>query len=341
MNKNQLLNYWEENFRSSGLKPELLSSYYVYVKTLIENRVPIIFDFEHLCLLLGRSKEYLASAINSPAHHYRSFQIPKKKGGGRNINSPYPALLECQYWVYENILKSQKIHPTAQGFTIKKSIITNSQLHVSQKEFLKIDIKDFFPSIKINRVISVFQKLGYTNHVSFYLASLCCLNEELPQGAPTSPVLSNIISIHLDKRLFAFAKKFNLRYTRYADDLAFSGESIPPILISYISRIISESGFQVNSTKTILHKTRGKRILTGISIANDQIKLPRDYKRKLKQEIHFIRTYGLSSHIRKKKIKNPNYLESIIGKVCFWLNVEPESNQATLALEYLRKLKQL
>ncbi|MBK6385090.1 MAG: RNA-directed DNA polymerase [Chitinophagaceae bacterium] len=199
-------------------------------------------------------------------------------------------------------------------------------------------LKEFFPSIKINRIITVFKQLGYPNKVSFYLARICCYNDELPQGAPTSPILSNIIAKQLDNRLLSFSKKMNLRYTRYADDLAFSGDNINPKHLSYITGIIEDAGFEVNNEKTILQQHDGKRILTGISIAGTKLKILEIINVKLKQEIHFVREYGLTSHILKLKIRHPNYLHSLIGKVNFWLSVEPENIFATKSLEYLKSL---
>lgn len=330
-------NYWKSGFEKSGIKPELIEEYLSYITPLLNNGVPIIFDFNHLCLLLGRNQTYLASVANSNIHHYREFEIPKRSGGKRTISAPYPALLECQSWIYENILAKVRIHSSAHGFTFNKSIITNSKVHVGQKHFLKIDLKDFFPSITINQVITIFKSLGYTHKVSFYLASICCYGNVLPQGAPTSPMLSNIVAKTLDNRLIKFAKKFNLRYTRYADDLAFSGDSIPVKHIEYITIIINSCGFTVNEKKTSLQQEKHKRIVTGISIAENEIKVPREYKRRLKLEIHCIRKHGLMGHIRKNKIKNPDYLLSIIGKIHFWLSVEPDNKYARQALSDLTK----
>lgn len=332
MSVTKLINNWKRGFEKSGIKPELIEQYLTYIKPLIKNDVPVIFDFNHLCLLLGRNHTYLASVINSNTNHYREFEIPKRSGGKRIITAPYPALLACQTWIYENLLKKIKIHTSAHGFTFDKSIISNSKVHVGQNHFLKIDLKDFFPSISINQVITIFKSLGYTHKVSFYLASLCCFGEALPQGAPTSPMLSNIVAITLDKRLMNYAKKFNLRYTRYADDLAFSGDSIPVKHIEYITNIINSCGFSVNDKKTFLQHNKNKRIVTGISISENEIKVPREYKRKLKLEIHCIRKYGIAGHIRKNKIKNPDYLFSIIGKIHFWLSVEPNNSYAKQAL---------
>lgn len=331
-------NNWKNGFIKAGIKHELVEEYLSYIKPLLKNGVPIIFDFEHLCLLLGRNQSYLASVINSNTSHYRIFEIPKRRGGKRKITAPYSALLECQTWIYENILTKVKIHSSAHGFTFNKSIVSNSKLHVGQHHFLKIDLKDFFPSITINKIISVFKSLGYTNKISFYLASICCYGQILPQGAPSSPMLSNIIAKNLDSRLMKFANKFSLRYTRYADDLSFSGELISMKHVEYITNIITSCGFSVNENKTMLHREKRKRIITGISIAEDQIKVPREYKRKLRLEIHFIRKFGLLGHLRKHKIKNPDYLQSIIGKIHFWLSIEPENIFAQQALNDLTKM---
>lgn len=330
-------NYWKSGFEKSGLKPELIEEYLLYIKPILKNDIPIIFDFNHLCMLLGRNQNYLASVVNSNLSHYREFEIPKRSGGKRKITAPLPALLECQSWIYENILTKVKIHYSAHGFTFNKSIISNSKVHVGQNHFLKIDLKDFFPSITINQVITVFKSLGYTHKVSFYLASICCYGDVLPQGAPTSPMLSNIVARSLDNRLMRYSKKFNLKYTRYADDLAFSGESIQVKHIEYITKIVNTCGFSVNEKKTFLQQEKHKRIITGISIAEDVIKVPREYKRKLKLEIHCIRKHGLLGHIRKHKIKNPDYLLSIIGKIHFWLSVEPDNLFARQALADLTK----
>ncbi|PRB02043.1 RNA-dependent DNA polymerase [Chryseobacterium sp. MYb7] len=336
MSKKDLF-FWNSSFTKAKINDEIKQNYLRYIEVLLNNKVPIIFDFFHLTLLLGRNSKYLSSVVNSNISHYREFEIPKKKGGTRKITAPYPALLDCQRWIYNNILKNIKIHPCAQGFTKKKSIITNAKIHVNQDEFLKIDIKDFFPSITINQVINIFKSFGYTQKVSFYLASICCYDQNLPQGAPTSPILSNLVAITLDKRLFAFAKKFDLKYTRYADDLAFSGKKITSKHLEYIKEIISECGFEANDEKTFLQQKKSKRIITGISISDNTIKVPKQYKRKLKQEVHFIRKFGALNVIRRNKIKNPNYLYSIIGKLNFWMSVEPNNQFAKKAYNDLKQ----
>ncbi len=340
MQNTKILNRWKAFYESRGVTKEIRTQYLNYIRNLLDHKAPVIFNFEHLSLLLGRQKDYLASVVNSPDNHYREFAIKKRSGGIRNITAPYPALLEMQYWIYNNILKHQKVHSSAHGFVAKKSIISNSKIHAGQKHLLKMDLKDFFPSIKLNRIIFIFKELGYPNIVAFYLASICSYENALPQGAPTSPCISNLVARKLDKRLIQFSKKYNLKYTRYADDITFSANSIPAIIIKYLTEIIENEGFEVNTAKTRLYQKKSKRIVTGISVINSEIKIPRSYKRDLKQELHYISKYGLNSHISKKKIRKANYLYSMIGKVNFWLSVEPKNkfalNSKKVLLEYLK-----
>jgi RNA-directed DNA polymerase len=163
----------------------------------------------------------------------------------------------------------------------------------------------------------------------------------LPQGAPTSPILSNIIAKKLDTRLISFAKKNNLKFTRYADDLTFSGDKIPPSYIKYIKHIIEDEGFVLNESKTRLYKKNKQRIVTGISVLNKEIKIPKEYKRNLRQELHFILKYGLESHIQKKKIRKLNYLESLIGKINYWIFVEPTNSFAINAKNKLLEIAKI
>jgi RNA-directed DNA polymerase len=252
-------NDWIEYYKNIGLAPDRIEKYNGYIGKLVSQNLPVIFEINHLSLLLGVKIEFLNKVIFSTGSFYREFEIPKKNGGKRKILAPYPSLLLIQNWIYENILKNITLHKCAHAYINKKSIITNSRVHLDQKEVLKLDLKDFFPSINFSRVIFLFSSLGYSNNVSFFLARLCCHNGALPQGAPTSPVLSNIISRKLDNRLFKLAQKFHFRYSRYADDMVFSGEKIPSCFLRYVDTIIEDEGFIINPSKTRLYKGNNKK----------------------------------------------------------------------------------
>ena len=321
---------WDRYFHGIGLNPSLADSYMQYVTRMLELGVPVIFEFEHLAALLGRSTGYLASAVNVTKHHYRTFDIPKRSGGTRKIDAPYPALLQCQQWINHNILAQVPLDEAAHGFRKGRSILTNASIHCARKHLLKMDLKDFFPSVGIRRVIKVFQFFGYPHNVSVYLARLCCLNDVLPQGAATSPLLSNIIARRLDARLSGLANKQNIQYSRYADDMVFSGDAIFPWFIEAVARIARAEGFEVNKTKTQLIRSDRRRIVTGLSVVGEKPRLPSSYKRSVRQEVHYIVAYGFESHLSKKKIRDPFYIDSLYGKLTFWKSVEPEN-------EFVRK----
>ena len=328
-------NLWLTHYNEAGLQSNLVDIYMEYVDMLLKQSMPVIFDYDHLCLLFGVEKDYLRSVIHSPESHYRHFSIRKRSGGLRNITAPYYTLKLIQRWILDNILANVKIHRCAHGFRAEKSIISNVQMHVDQKELLKIDLKDFFPSIGIDRVIRVFQEIGYTKEVSFYLARICCYEEALPQGAPTSPALSNIISRHMDNRLYWMSRKLGLRYTRYADDMGLSGEHIDTAIIRYVSSIITECGFNLNQEKIRLYSENGNKILTGISLAGGKMRLPRKTRRLWGQEFYYITKYGLESHIIKNGNRNLHYYQTLRGRADFWRMVEPDNILVRNFLDYL------
>ncbi|HCG6550331.1 reverse transcriptase family protein [Vibrio parahaemolyticus] len=337
MNKKQELkiNNWELFFVDRGISEHLISQYMPYVRNLIQANLPVIFEIEHLSKLMGVELNELQKMIANPSRFYREFSIPKKRGGRRPVSAPYPSLLMCQTWIYENILKTISVHFCCHAYREKRSIISNATPHLGQTAILKMDMEEFFPSIPINWVIRLFSNLGYSNNVSYYLAAICCLNDALPQGAATSPALSNILLKHLDGRLYKLSKKYNLNYTRYADDLTFSGDYIPHKVIDIISDVITDTGLSPNKQKTSLIIGDKQKIVTGISVQGDRLALPRSSRRQIKQEVHYIRKYGLVSHISKLKIKNPYYLQSLEGKLRFWLQVEPDNKFASESLLFI------
>lgn len=334
-----LIENWKEFYEDRGIDPVLADSYLQYADRLIRRGVPVIFEIEHLSKLLGIKLQELCKMISSPEHFYRVFQIKKRRGGFRTIQAPYPSLLHCQKWIHENILRYGRVNMAAHGFQRFKSILSNAQPHLGSKMLLKMDLKDFFPSIPISWVINYFHSLGYAKNVSYSLASLCCLNDALVQGSATSPSLSNLLLVSLDRRLSRLAFKFKLTYTRYADDLTFSGDSIPIEFPNIVDSIVDDFGLKVNREKTRLHRKRGQRIVTGISTAGDSPKLPRVTVRHLRKELYFIKKFGLISHLSNEKINEAYYLSSLIGKFSFWLQVEPDNSFAQEGISFLKSLQ--
>lgn len=324
--------YINENIRGKITQKAILA----YIEKLVLSDTIVILDFSHLAKLIGIEQRILASIINDTNSFYYNFEIPKRNGGFREISAPYPVLLSAQRWIYENILLKQRLHESCKGFVKATSIVDNARPHLNKKHLLKMDIKDFFPSIKINRVMSVFRVLGYTKKISYYLAAICCLDGVIPQGAATSPYLSNIIAKRLDYRLNGLAKKFNLIYTRYADDFTFSGEVISLGIINYIESIVSDEGFEINKSKSKLIGEKGQKIVTGISISSGELTIPKKTKREVRKNIHYILKNGLFEHFRNINSNDPIYVERLLGFLFFWLSVEPENAFIINSIEKLK-----
>jgi len=319
---------------------ELRIAFEHYVGQLSSQELPIIFDHAHLSSLVGIDNAIMSVIAHNPSRYYREFKIPKRRNNEyRIISTPYQALMHIQRWINNEILNKIEISPHAHGFIKGRSIISNAQAHLGQTHLLKMDMKNFFPSIGINRVIDVFQRCGYMHSISYELANYCCLNQHLPQGGAASPSLSNIICRRLDKRISNLASKYELIYTRYADDLIFSGKYISSNFIVIVSDIIGSEGFATNNRKTKLVRNHGKKIVTGISVSSNKLTLPKSTKRELRKEVYYFTKHGYFESTISKGVFDPIYTERLIGKMLFWKQIEPENSFVINQLSLLREIQ--
>lgn len=329
---------YAECFRREAMKYKFDADYIkrclTYGKALYEKGLPIIYDQEHLAVLVGYSKEYLYRASNGPSYFYRKFKIPKISGGLRKIAEPLPSLKEIQRWILDNILYNCKFNKYAKAFIPGKSIRENARFHRNQKIVLSLDMKNFFESIPSYKIYHFFWWLGYCKAVATMLTNLCTLNGSLPQGAPTSPALSNLVCYSLDCRLSGFTVKNNIRYTRYSDDLTFSGEFNPGSVIRLVEKILYNEGFELNKNKIRLMKNHNRQEVTGI-VVNDKMQAVREIRRKLRQDIYYIEKYGLDSHMDFAKQERANYVNHLRGKANFVLFVNSKDRDANYAFKVL------
>ena len=328
---------WNEFIHKNVKDINKQKAFSCYMEKLIQNNTVVILDFNHLAMLLGIKKDILASIISHTDSFYYKFEIPKRSGGTRCISAPYPVLLNAQKWIYENILSNIKVHDNAKGFIKKTSIADNAREHLNENYILKMDIADFFSSIKMNRIMSIFRNLGYTKKISYYLTSICCLRGVLPQGAVTSPCLSNIIAKRMDARITGLASHFALNYTRYADDFTLSGNILSPKIIDYIEEIVNQESLSINKKKTNLIGKNKQKIVTGISISSGQLKIPREQKREVRKNIYYVLKNGLFEHQKKIKSFDPIYVERLLGYLFFWLSVEPDNEFVKSSICKLKK----
>lgn len=286
----------------------------------IESGVPIILNTYQMSNVLGVKWELLKKVINNSQKMYYDFNVSKKSGGKRKISMPNEILKEVQILIKDKILKNINISDKANGFVEKKSIITNAKEHLNKEKILNIDLKDFFPSIHKNRVYYIFKNLcGYSNDVSFCLTNLVTYKNSLPQGAPTSPILSNIVSYMMDIRLEKLSEKLDITYTRYADDITFSGDKhiINTKLLEYVTTIIGDCGFKINDKKTRFASKGSRQEVTGLIVNNDTINVPKSYIREIRQELYYINKFGVKEHRAKVGFENKYYKEHLLGKILY------------------------
>lgn len=284
-------------------------------------------------------------------HHYRRFSVPKKAGGVRTISAPMPRLKRAQYWVLDNILAKVPVHAAVHGFLPGRSIVSNAAPHAGQGVVINLDLKDFFPSISYPRIKGVFQALGYSEATATLLALLCSENvcdelevdgerffvgrraheRVLPQGAPTSPMLTNILCRRLDRRLQGAAAKLGFSYTRYADDLSFSAsgeaEGLTGRLLRQVHFILNEEGFTPHPDKQRVMRAGSRQEVTGI-VVNQQPAVSRTQRRALRAALHRARTQGLAASTWQGEPASNNVL---VGYAQFVQMVNARQGAAMLA----------
>lgn len=328
---------WDAFFSRRLEKRPLWDGYLRYVDRLTRCELPIIFEADHLAALVGVESRILFAHAADPQSFYRTYEIPKRRGGKRSITVPSPSLMAVQRWILENILNKIPLSENAHGFVKAKSVVSNAKVHLGAPVLLKMDLADFFPSISLKRVIATFMRSGYPPNVSFLLANLCCLEGRLPQGAPTSPALSNIVAKRLDRRLQGLADRHKLNYSRYADDICLSGQSIDDELFLSIPSIARSEGFLINHDKTRVAKMGQKMIICGISISNGKLALPRATVRHIKLTAHYVLKNGLMRHSEITGHWDPILVERLLGKLGFWLQIDPDNRAAIELKQQLEK----
>lgn len=329
---------FEKVASNSGYSEENIRLCLNYAEVLFKNNVPVIYNTSHLSALVGYKKEYLKrAAIYTPAF-YRDFQIKKKNGRFRNISEPLPSLKEIQIWILENILANVIVSPFAKAYRKKVGILENLRFHKNQARVYTLDLRDFFPSIKTHSVETIFKSLGYSNLISNLLAKLCTRDNSLPQGAPTSPNLSNIYFRQTDNLIANYCLENKIKYTRYADDLSFSGNFNEEKLFELVKNSVEAIGLNINTEKTKLMKPNSRQTVTGI-VVNEKPQVVFHKRNKLRQDVYYIKKFGLADHIKHRKIKQANYLEHLLGQVNFILQINPTDSEFQSYMKYLIALK--
>lgn len=278
--------------------------------------------------------------------HYHYQWIRKRTDGHRLIEAPKEKLKAVQTQILEGILNHVPPHPAAHGFVEGRSIVTNARPHVGQRFVLKFDLENFYTTVRYSRVVGIFRSLGFSREVSLWLARLTttALPEQvknpeglpgwhwslapyraahLPQGAPTSPALANLSAYGLDVRLQGLAKTYHVNYTRYADDLTFSGEArVLPALSEFIplcQRIVRSERFVLNLRKRRLVRSNQRQVVTGV-VVNQRTNVSRREYDRLKATLHNCLRQGPQSQNREDV---ENFAAHLRGRIAHVTQLNP------------------
>lgn len=283
-----------------------------------------------------RFEEHGETSIN----HYHYILKKKKTNGIRVIEAPKQSLKSVQRQILRGIVDKLPSHADAFGIVKGRNCLQAASRHVGEDVVVCFDLKDFFPSIGSGRIFGLFRCLGYPHAVAQYLTALCTTSTpprilerlnfddrfsyrkpHLPQGSPASPALANHVSFALDRRLSALANSLDSHYSRYADDLSFSGDShIVGSLLRIVPQIVRDEGFAINQAKTRLMSNTSRQMVTGV-VVNEHLNIDRKLFDRLKAVIHACRKTN------DTRLLNPLFRASLLGKIDWVETVNPKRGQ--------------
>lgn len=350
---------------------EFIVACLAYGKNLAEKELPVIFSLEHLAMQIGIQSDYLRNLIGDGKRdviyeyehkykRYNYFKLKKRDGKFREIMSPAKDLKYIQKWILVNIVSKYVLADSCKGFRKSISIFDNAKVHENSEVILKVDLLKFYDTITEKRVYGVFKSLGYVNNLAYSLAKITTAKHResywsdfdenskevlkelvenkppiLPQGAPTSPMLSNILASKMDYRFEALARKLNFSYSRYADDLTFSIKKegkLPSLKL--ITTIIADEGFFINTKKTKYMKKGCKQYVTGLTTTNG-INVSKEYRKEIAEHIYYCRKFGVNDHLKRRiqefpKYNNIKFHNWLYGHMCFIKSVNEKASKKML-----------
>ncbi|EGQ9186045.1 RNA-directed DNA polymerase [Vibrio parahaemolyticus] len=324
--------------------------------------IPYVHSIYHLAMLSRLPVHLLHSFTDRKSIHYTSYSIPKRSGGCRFLHAPSDELKSAQRWINDKILSQLPVHSSCYSYHSKGSILECAQKHCSSKWLIKLDIENFFDEISEVDVYKVFRTIGYKPMVAFILARICTyepytvrnnkhswvqynknsddlpygkkhikLFGRVPQGAPTSPMLSNLVLYKLDEKLSHFAQSRGGIYSRYADDLFISFGSddfdrtkASQVIGSCLSSVRSY-GYKLNRTKIKVVPPGSNKVVLGLNVNGDEVRLTKTYKKKIESHIYGIKKFGIDKHALHRGFDSVfSMIDHIIGLINHAKRVEPE-----------------
>lgn len=298
----------------------------------------------------------LYTVSNHVETHYHSVVIPKKRGGNRKLSVPDTLLSRIQKNIVSHVLAELPVSKYATAYRRKSSVLENANPHVGANQILKLDMKDFFQNITFSMVYqNAFPAIYYPPAVRMLLTTLCCYKDSLPQGAPSSPAVSNLVMRPFDEYIGTWCEERQIHYTRYCDDMTFSGTFDQKELKHKVKSFLYVLGLELNEKKTRVQKQCHRQTVTGI-VVNEKAQVSREYRKQLRAEIYYCQKYGMESHLQKLKENmteqdavpswiidgkpdTERYVRQLLGKINYVLQINPEDEYFRRKREELYKLE--
>lgn len=252
---------------------------------------------------------------------------------------PDTELAIIQRRILRNVLEERPVSSYAAAYRRGQGLKDHAECHRNQKLLVKVDIHDFFGSISWMQVYQkAFPWYLFPPSVRNLLTNLCCFREALPQGAPTSPAISNLVMASFDESMGGWCEERQISYTRYCDDMTFSGEFDPGMVIRKVSAYLEQMGMVLNRKKTRVYTRGSRQEVTGLTV-NEWVQVPRFYRKKLRQEWYYCKKYGVKEHIKALSLEAEPaaYLAGLMGKVQYVLQIDPENREF---LQYRKEIQE-
>lgn len=320
--------------------------------------LPVVFTLGHLTALCDAPYTFLRQIVERRHDPYRVFNIKKSGGGYRQITVPEATLMRVQRWVHENMLKNANVSKICTAYAPETGPVANAQRHCGCRWLVKMDVRSFFESISERQVYRVFRRIGYRPLIAFELTRLCTRVApsqakrhrarwrkesapysidryhtfalgHLPQGAPTSPMLANLVCLELDGRLEKIASDHHAVVTRYADDIVFSADKLDRAtaggIIKKVSFELSAFGFRRNEMKTHVVPPGARRIVTGLLVDSGTPHLSKAFRDKVRMHLFHARTKGVLAHCEKRKFTSlVGFREHLWGLISYAKQVDKQ-----------------
>ncbi|MEA3327075.1 MAG: retron St85 family RNA-directed DNA polymerase [Chloroflexota bacterium] len=294
--------------------------------------LPLIDSLDDFSNFTHISKVLIYKLSKFSERYYKIYRIPKRGDGFRVIRQPNYQLKAIQGWILRNVLKQLHVSSASKGFQKETSIKDNVSPHIRAKVVMCLDLDDFYTNIHSDKIWYIFRNAGYSKRISLLFTSLCTYDGFLPQGAPTSPKLSNLACWRLDQRLIGLTSKNGIIYTRYADDLTLSANSYLLLKILPLSKhILRSEGFKLNKSKTRIMGPSRQQKITGLILNQNGFGIGRRKYRELRASIHKIYQFD-----------ETNCDMELINRIQGWLSFtkDVDEKRYKMLIKYLAGFKQ-